>query len=99
MDSYRLPTVTREDLKPKKHHGYAVLIFIVGTLLPPVGEFHHVGNAPVGLTDVGLHTAVALRFGIGKDFFLNCILTLCGYIPGMRSYASLRSYLQVLTYP
>ncbi|GMK55637.1 hypothetical protein CspeluHIS016_0206930 [Cutaneotrichosporon spelunceum] len=26
--------------------------------------------------------AVALRFGIGRDFFINCILTLCGYIPG-----------------
>ena len=25
------------DLKPKKHHGYAVLLFIVGTLLPPLG--------------------------------------------------------------
>lgn len=26
--------------------------------------------------------AVAARFGIGKDFFLNCFLTICGYIPG-----------------
>lgn len=26
--------------------------------------------------------AVAARFGIGKDFFVNVILTLCGYIPG-----------------
>ncbi|PWN29979.1 hypothetical protein BDZ90DRAFT_276492 [Jaminaea rosea] len=26
--------------------------------------------------------AVAARFGIGKDFFINCVLTLCGYIPG-----------------
>lgn len=25
--------------------------------------------------------AVALRFGIGKDFFLNCFLCICGYIP------------------
>ncbi|MBW0559252.1 hypothetical protein O181_098967 [Austropuccinia psidii MF-1] len=26
--------------------------------------------------------AVLLRFGIGSDFFLNILLTLCGYIPG-----------------
>lgn len=26
--------------------------------------------------------AVALRFGIGKDFFINVICTICGYIPG-----------------
>lgn len=26
--------------------------------------------------------AVAARFGIGKDFFVNVFLTLCGYIPG-----------------
>lgn len=56
MDSYRLPTVTREDLKPKKHHGYTVLIFIVGTLLPPVGERHHVGNDSVNSTNAGLLT-------------------------------------------
>lgn len=26
--------------------------------------------------------AVAVRFGIGKDFFINLVLTICGYIPG-----------------
>ena len=26
--------------------------------------------------------AVAARFGIGKDFFINVVLTICGYIPG-----------------
>ncbi|KAI9634097.1 uncharacterized protein MKK02DRAFT_38768 [Dioszegia hungarica] len=26
--------------------------------------------------------AVAARFGIGHDFFVNCILTICGYFPG-----------------
>jgi uncharacterized membrane protein YqaE (UPF0057 family) len=26
--------------------------------------------------------AVALRFGIGKDFFINVVCTICGYIPG-----------------
>ncbi|KAJ6630804.1 hypothetical protein B0H10DRAFT_855682 [Mycena sp. CBHHK59/15] len=50
------------DLKPKRHHGYAVLLFILGTLFPPL--------------------AVAARFGIGSDFWLNLLLTLCGYFPG-----------------
>ncbi|KAL0946895.1 hypothetical protein HGRIS_013059 [Hohenbuehelia grisea] len=50
------------DLTPKRHHGYAVLLFIMGTLFPPL--------------------AVAARFGIGKDFWLNLLLTVCGYIPG-----------------
>ncbi|KAI9057876.1 hypothetical protein FKP32DRAFT_1582749 [Trametes sanguinea] len=50
------------DLTPKRHHGYAVLLFIFGTLFPPL--------------------AVAARFGIGSDFWLNVILTICGYIPG-----------------
>ncbi|KAJ7721699.1 hypothetical protein B0H14DRAFT_3007576 [Mycena olivaceomarginata] len=49
-------------LKPKRHHGYAVLLFILGTLFPPL--------------------AVAARFGIGGDFWLNLLLTICGYIPG-----------------
>ncbi|KAI0320098.1 hypothetical protein OF83DRAFT_663484 [Amylostereum chailletii] len=49
-------------LKPKRHHGYAVLLFILGTLFPPL--------------------AVAARFGIGSDFWLNLFLTICGYIPG-----------------
>ncbi|KAF8323308.1 hypothetical protein DL93DRAFT_2038789, partial [Clavulina sp. PMI_390] len=47
---------------PKKSHGWAVLIFILGTLFPPL--------------------AVAARFGIGKDFWINLPLTICGYIPG-----------------
>jgi uncharacterized membrane protein YqaE (UPF0057 family) len=50
------------DLTPKRHHGYTVLLFIMGTLFPPL--------------------AVAARFGIGKDFWLNLLLTVCGYIPG-----------------
>jgi len=49
-------------LAPKRYHGYAVLLFILGTLFPPL--------------------AVAARFGIGKDFWLNLLLTVCGYIPG-----------------
>ncbi|KAI0673005.1 hypothetical protein C8Q78DRAFT_692940 [Trametes maxima] len=50
------------DLTPRKHHGYAVLLFIFGTLFPPL--------------------AVAARFGVGSDFWLNLVLTICGYIPG-----------------
>lgn len=26
------------DLTPKRHHGYAVLLFILGTLFPPLGK-------------------------------------------------------------
>ncbi|KAF8894617.1 hypothetical protein BD779DRAFT_852754 [Infundibulicybe gibba] len=50
------------DLTPRRYHGYAVLLFILGTLFPPL--------------------AVAARFGIGGDFWLNLLLTVCGYIPG-----------------
>ena len=28
------------------------------------------------------YIAVAARFGIGGDFWLNLLLTICGYIPG-----------------
>ena len=66
------------DLKPKKHHGYAALLFILGTLLPPLGQSHRLlyfeSNASA--------KAVAARFGIGRDFWINVFLTLCGYIPG-----------------
>ncbi|KAJ3936835.1 MAG: hypothetical protein NXY57DRAFT_81367 [Lentinula lateritia] len=58
-----MPTFpTKIDLKPKRRHGFSVLLFILGTLLPPL--------------------AVAARFGIGTDFFINTLLTICGYIPG-----------------
>ncbi|KAH9945922.1 uncharacterized protein BXZ73DRAFT_95443 [Epithele typhae] len=50
------------DLTPRRHHGYSVLLFIFGTLFPPL--------------------AVAARFGIGGDFWLNVVLTIAGYIPG-----------------
>ncbi|TFY71206.1 hypothetical protein EVG20_g1814 [Dentipellis fragilis] len=59
MQSYDFSKV---DLKPKRHHGFSVLLFILGTLFPPL--------------------AVAARFGIGTDFWLNLLLTICGYIPG-----------------
>ena len=31
-------TFTKVDLTPRRHHGYAVLLFIFGTLFPPLGE-------------------------------------------------------------
>ncbi|KAI0093523.1 hypothetical protein BDY19DRAFT_882084 [Irpex rosettiformis] len=61
MNNY-LPSGGKIDLTPRRHHGYVVLLFIFGTLFPPL--------------------AVAARFGIGGDFWLNLILTICGYIPG-----------------
>jgi len=60
--SLMLAPPTKADLKPKRHHGYSVFLFICGTLFPPL--------------------AVAARFGIGGDFWLNLLLTICGYIPG-----------------
>ncbi|KAI0810893.1 hypothetical protein BC629DRAFT_1477170 [Irpex lacteus] len=61
MSSY-LPSGGKVDLTPRRHHGYAVVLFIFGTLFPPL--------------------AVAARFGVGSDFWLNLLLTICGYIPG-----------------
>jgi len=48
--------------KPKRYHAYNVVLFIFGSLFPPL--------------------AVAARFGVGSDFWLNLLLTLAGYIPG-----------------
>ncbi|KAL4067630.1 hypothetical protein V8B97DRAFT_1949753 [Scleroderma yunnanense] len=48
--------------KVRRYHWYAVVLFVMGTLFPPL--------------------AVAARFGFGKDFWLNLLLTICGYIPG-----------------
>jgi len=53
---------SRNQPKVKRHHGYTVVLFILGSLLPPL--------------------AVAARFGIGSDFFINVFCTLCGYFPG-----------------
>ncbi|KAG8708549.1 hypothetical protein FRC11_006371, partial [Ceratobasidium sp. 423] len=57
---------TKVDLTPRRHHGFAVLLFIFGTFFPPL--------------------AVAARFGIGGDFWLNLLLTVLGYFPGMSVY-------------
>ena len=37
--------------------------------------------------------AVAARFGIGGDFWLNLVLTLAGYIPGLSIFSSYLLYL------
>ncbi|KAG2111552.1 uncharacterized protein F5147DRAFT_685759 [Suillus discolor] len=59
-----MPAKTNKPARPKvkRYHVYAVILFVMGTLFPPL--------------------AVAARFGIGKDFWLNLLLTICGYIPG-----------------
>ncbi|KAH7889692.1 hypothetical protein F5I97DRAFT_1800297 [Phlebopus sp. FC_14] len=59
-----MPAKTNKPMRPKvkRYHWYAVVLFIMGTLFPPL--------------------AVAARFGIGKDFWINLFLTICGYIPG-----------------
>ncbi|KAJ7449813.1 hypothetical protein FB451DRAFT_1286634 [Mycena latifolia] len=70
------PRKLPQKLQPKRHHGYAVLLFILGTLFPPLGSYTF---------SAASITSVAARFGIGSDFWLNLLLTICGYIPGMRS--------------
>jgi uncharacterized membrane protein YqaE (UPF0057 family) len=76
---------TRKDLKPKRYHFYAVLLFILGTLFPPLGALPPALPPSLALEEMdadGALAAVAARFGIGTDFWLNLVLTICGYIPG-----------------
>jgi len=72
------------DLKPKRWWGYTILLFILGTLLPPLGMCRSDDSSDFPLT---CFAAVAARFGIGKDFWTNVVLTLCGYIPGKLIFA------------
>ena len=73
------------DLKPRRHHGYAVLLFILGTLVPPLGTFPgHLSYRTIFIRHWE-YAAVAARFGIGTDFWINVVLTICGYIPGTSS--------------
>lgn len=39
---------TKLDLKPKRHHGYSAVLFVMGTLFPPLGELDvsAVGKSP-----------------------------------------------------
>jgi uncharacterized membrane protein YqaE (UPF0057 family) len=63
MDSYAVKqALPKKGGKIQRHHGYNVILFIFGTLFPPL--------------------AVAARFGIGKDFWINLLCTICGYFPG-----------------
>lgn len=69
------------DLTPKKWHAYSVLLFILGSLLPPLGMYTYLINS-FTFSYLSSTIAVAARFGIGVDFWLNLLLTICGYIPG-----------------
>ncbi|EJT49956.1 hypothetical protein A1Q1_00969 [Trichosporon asahii var. asahii CBS 2479] len=105
--SYNHYLPQKVDLTPKRHHGFQVVLFFLGWLLPPLvaaqlaGAFDHAGSCratlcgspliPTRLSGALFRShrasiltapAVAVRFGIGRDFFINIILTLCGYIPG-----------------
>lgn len=60
--SYNHHLPKKLDLTPKKHHGFQVVLWLLGMLLPPI--------------------AILVRFGVGKDLFINIILTICGYFPG-----------------
>lgn len=71
------------DTTPRRYHGYAVILFIMGTLFPPLGKYYHLLQMLKPSHTLSL--AVAARFGIGKDFWLNLLLTVCGYIPGAHS--------------
>ena len=57
---------------PKRHHWYTFFIFLCGMLLPPIGEF--CADPPIWRL-INRHkltlVAVAARFGIGHDFFIN----------------------------
>ncbi|KAH0830569.1 peptide N-acetyl-beta-D-glucosaminyl asparaginase amidase A-domain-containing protein [Lanmaoa asiatica] len=67
--------------KGRRYHWYAIFLFIMGTLFPPLGTRSpvlHVNHT----CSLALPPAVAARFGIGKDFWLNLLLTIAGYIPG-----------------
>ncbi len=75
---------TKVNLKPRRHHGYAVVLFIFGTLFPPLGRAVSQCRKRFSPLIISNLPAVAARFGIGKDFWLNLLLTICGYIPGMR---------------
>lgn len=80
MSSY-LPSGGKVDLTPRRHHGYAVVLFIFGTLFPPLGEYDFQWVLEPIETE-SIIVAVAARFGVGSDFWLNLLLTICGYIPG-----------------
>jgi uncharacterized membrane protein YqaE (UPF0057 family) len=76
-----LPKNGKLDLTPRRYHGYNVLLFILGTLFPPLGRSTSIPSTTVIHLTLST-TAVAARFGIGKDFWINLFLTICGYFPG-----------------
>ena len=38
METLAANLPTKLDLTPRRHHGYLILIFIIGALLPPLGN-------------------------------------------------------------
>lgn len=68
-------------LKPKRWHGYSILLFILGSLFPPLGEPSLLIIHVHFLTNRLYTPAVAARFGLGKDFCINLALCLLGYFP------------------
>jgi uncharacterized membrane protein YqaE (UPF0057 family) len=89
---------SKTKIKPKKYHGFAVLIFILGTIFPPLGSSLSF-SPPCPLPLTHLSSAVAARFGIGRDFWLNLFLTIAGYIPGLLSISSPHSDTQIYSLP
>jgi uncharacterized membrane protein YqaE (UPF0057 family) len=80
----------RYKVKPKRHHAYTVFIFVIGFLLPPFGESPWWRVACDVRLVLTLNPAVAARFGVGKDFWINVLLTICGYVPGEHSLVATR---------
>jgi hypothetical protein len=56
---------------PKRHHWYTFFIFLCGMLLPPIGKSCHLSMLYLSKRLKLTLVAVAARFGIGHDFFVN----------------------------
>ncbi|KAL8286615.1 hypothetical protein RQP46_004143 [Phenoliferia psychrophenolica] len=77
------------DLKPKTHHFFYVLVWLASVsllvLLPPKTTEHPSAD-PLSLGPISgwlaPPLAVLIRFGLGRDFFINILCTICGYFPG-----------------
>lgn len=48
MNSLHTKIPKKIDLRPKKHHGFYIFIWIMGMLLPPLGECVHDGHGACG---------------------------------------------------
>ena len=52
MPTERAERWDKVDLKPKRWWGYTVFLFILGTLLPPLGEYRSSYSSGLSLTPV-----------------------------------------------